>query len=84
MSWLGGTGGIVSEARLDFAGRFRCGQAGAYVDGFERDRWNVDEIYVTVQTAVEAEVAEVRGHAVLVAGVIAEDREGYACGLLRL
>src|SRR5580704_9792823 len=50
--------------------------------GFERDGWDVDQVQVTVHSAVEAEVAEVRRHAVEIMGVVAEYRYGNAAGLL--
>ena len=46
--------------------------------GLDRDCGNVDQIHVTVHAAVEAEVAEVGGHAVEIAGVVAEHRDWNA------
>jgi hypothetical protein len=43
------------------------------MDRLNRDSWDVDEVDVTVETAIEREVAQVRGHAVEIAGVVAED-----------
>ena len=37
------------------------------MQGFERDRGDVDEVDVAIHSAVEAEVAEVGGHAVEIA-----------------
>ena len=51
------------------------GEFGVDVDDFERDLGDEDHVDVSVQAAVEAEVAQVGGHAVLVARVVAEDRD---------
>ena len=56
-------------------------EIGADVYGLERDGRDVDEIDVTVQASVEREVAEVGGHALEIARVVAEDRDGDAVGL---
>jgi hypothetical protein len=41
----------------------------------ERDRGNIDQIDMPVQASVEAEVAEIGGHSIQVARVIAEHRK---------
>ncbi len=64
------------------AGAFGEASFVLHVYGLEGDGWDVDEVDVTVQATVEAEVAEVGGDAVEVAGVVAQDGDGDACGLL--
>ena len=48
------------------------------MDGVERDGREIDEVDVTVEAAVEAEVAEVGGDAIEVGRVVAEDGNGDA------
>src|SRR6266702_6090017 len=50
----------------------------------QRDGGNVDQIHMAIHSAVEAEVTEVRGHAVEVSRVVAEHCNRNAIGLLRL
>ena len=53
------------------------------MDGVQRERREVHQIHMPVQPAVQAEVAQVRGHAVLVRRVVAQHGDRHAALRLR-